>query len=108
MLLARETPQLGGDTLFSNMYLAYETLSAGMRACSTGSSWWTARQGRRHAYARGPGPRQRHGRRQPEYMAEHPVVRTHPETGRKSLYVNVGHTLRFRDMTEAESTPILD
>ena len=42
-----------------------------------------------------------------EYIGEHPVVRTHPETGRKALYVNIGHTVRFKDMSEEESPPIL-
>jgi taurine dioxygenase len=41
------------------------------------------------------------------YMAEHPVVRVHPETGRKTLYINPAHTLRFKEMTEQESAPIL-
>jgi taurine dioxygenase len=44
---------------------------------------------------------------QREYVAEHPVVRTHPETGRKALYINGGHKVRFQDMSEAESAPLL-
>ena len=42
------------------------------------------------------------------FVAEHPVVRTHPETGRKCLYVNVAHTSHFKGMTEKESAPILN
>jgi taurine dioxygenase len=109
MLLAREVPANGGDTLFANMYLAYETLSDGMRRLLDGligiSSSAKADVSRtredRIRTSSGEKPR-RH------FLAEHPVVRTHPETGRKALYINIAHTVRFKDMSEAESAPLLD
>ena len=108
MLIAREVPPFGGDTLFANMYLAYETLSTGLRRLLDGlvavnssakADVTKTREDRLRDGARTDAKR--------EYTAEHPVVRTHPETGRKALYVNGGHTVRFRDMTEAESAPLL-
>ena len=42
------------------------------------------------------------------YEAEHPIVRTHPETGKRALYVSRSHTIRFRDMTEEESRPLVE
>ena len=105
MLLAREVPPQGGDTLFANMYLAYETLSEGLRnilGTLTGVNASSKADVTRTREDRTGGEDKRQ-----EYVAEHPVVRTHPETGRKALYVNVGHTMRFKDMTEEESAPLL-
>jgi taurine dioxygenase len=108
MLLAREVPPTGGDTLFANMYLAYETLSDGMKRMLDGviavndsakANVTRTREDRiKSDGGEGAGK---------ALVAEHPVVRTHPETGRKALYVNFGHTVRFRDMTEEESAPLL-
>lgn len=109
MLLAREIPPAGGDTLFANQYLAYEALSPGMQELLAGlvavnssarADVSRTREDRLRSDASEDADR--------EYVAEHPVVRTHPETGRKSLYVNVAHTARFKDMTEEESAPILN
>ena len=108
MLIARETPPRGGDTLFANMYLAYETLSDGMRRMLDGltivnssakADVTKTREDRVRDSAKNDA--------REEYVAEHPVVRTHPETGRKALYANGGHALRFRDMTVEESAPLL-
>src|SRR5215831_3027792 len=108
MLIAREVPPFGGDTLFANMYLAYETLSAGMRRLLDGLV--AVNSSAKADVTRTREDRIRDGARpdaKREYVAEHPVVRTHPETGRKALYVNGGHTVRFKDMSEAESTALL-
>jgi taurine dioxygenase len=109
MLIAREVPPAGGDTLFANMYLAYETLSVGMRRLldgllalnsSANADVTRTREDRMRDHAPVGG--------KTEYVAAHPVVRVHPETGRKALYVNVAHTVCFEGMTRDESAPVLD
>ena len=108
MLLAREVPPYGGDTLFANQYLAYETLSDAMKALlqklkgvntSAKADVSKTREDRIKSDGRDEAKK--------DYAAEHPVVRTHPETGRKALYINVAHTARFAGMTEEESAPLL-
>jgi alpha-ketoglutarate-dependent taurine dioxygenase len=107
LLVAREVPRSGGDTMFANMYDAYEALSPGMQRLlenlrAVNSSALADVSKTREDRIRDSGSASDH-----EYLAEHPVVRTHPETGRKALYVNIAHTLRFADMTEDESRPLL-
>ncbi|MEA3193910.1 MAG: taurine dioxygenase [Betaproteobacteria bacterium] len=105
MLLAREVPPAGGDTLFANMYRAYETLSPGLKKIL--DSLTAVNASSKADATRTREDRAGSAEKRREYVAEHPVVRTHPETGRKALYVNVGHTVRFKDMTEDESAPLL-
>lgn len=108
ILQAIELPSVGGDTLFADMYTAYETLSEGMktmlaplRAVNSAANKDVAetRQDRINESGKDTSTVQTE--------AIHPVVRTHPETGRKALYVNVAHTVRFDGMTEEESAPLL-
>ncbi len=108
MLIAREVPEAGGDTEFASMYMAYDTLSDGMKRLldpltavnsSALADVSRTREDRLKDSARPDAPTQ--------YVAEHPVVRVHPETGRRALYVNVAHTERFSGMTREESLPIL-
>jgi len=108
MLLAREVPPAGGDTLFANMYLAYETLSEGMKRLLDGLFAVNDSSKANVTRTREDRIRSDGGEASKQYIAEHPVVRTHPEAGRKALYVNVGHTVRFRGMTEEESAPLLN
>ena len=109
-LLAREIPPVGGDTLFANMYLAYEALSDGMRRLLEGlfavnsSAKADVTKTREDRLTEG-GAKLERGT---ELSAIHPVVRTHPQTGRKLLYVNGGHTVRFDGMTDDESAPLLN
>jgi len=109
MLYARELPPLGGDTLFANMHMAYHSLSPGMQRLLDGLSGVNSAEKGVAATTRADRLRERPREAGDTVTtAEHPIVRTHPETGRKALYVNPGHTLHIGGFSEAESAPILD
>ena len=106
VLLAREVPPYGGDTLFANQIAAYEALSDGLkqtldglRAVNTSAKADASRTREDRIKDSGTAAK--------DHSATHPVVRTHPETGRKALYINVAHTARFEGWTEEESAPLL-
>ena len=103
MLLAREVPPVGGDTLFASQVAAYEALSDGMKALLA-----PLRAINSSAKANFVRTSMTDDPETQAFDAVHPVVRTHPETGAKALYVNPGHSVHFEGMTEAESAPILD
>jgi taurine dioxygenase len=106
LLLAREVPAYGGDTEFANQYLAYETLSDGMKSALAGLRG-IARSDKAEASRTREDRAKKSGTPSEVLIAEHPAVRTHPETGRKALYVNIAHTAHFAGMTEEESLPLL-
>ena len=110
MIYALEVPPVGGDTMFANMSLAYETLSDGMKDML---SKLEAVHSSRHVF--GPGYKTNpdvadrfRNAEQAVQDAVHPVVIRHPDTGRKVLYINPTFTVRFNDWTEQESRPLLD
>ena len=110
MLYGEDVPPYGGDTLFANQYLAYETLSDGMKKM-------LAPLKALHSDRKVAGPQANMNAKRStkvredadwrETVSAHPVVVTHPETGRKLLYVNHSYTYCFEGMTEAESKPLL-
>jgi taurine dioxygenase len=101
MLYALEVPRVGGDTLFANCYTAYETLPDVIKQRLAGTRAL-------HAYDYDTASTRR-GTVLKEGVphAVHPVVRTHPETGRKALYVNRLMTLRIEDIDPQESEDLL-
>ena len=113
LLHAIETPAHGGDTQFASTCAAYDALSAGMRRLVDRlvgvNSAALKYGGGRTAMHKTIGSMKVHDTESAEqYEAEHPVVRTHPDTGRKALYVSRSHTLRFKDMSEEESRPLIE
>jgi taurine dioxygenase len=106
MLYARQIPPRGGDTLFADMYAAYEDLSAGLKNTlnalqAINSASVVPRDENIYAEVKSKNSEKR------DQFAIHPVVRSHDETGRKALYVNSIHTLGFEGMMREESLPLL-
>ncbi len=101
--LTQVPPDGGGDTLFANMYRAYETLSEPVRDMLAGLTAI-------HDSAKAHGHRARTtDRADLAFPAnEHPVVRTHPETGRQALYVSRGFTTRIPQLRRQESDALLE
>ncbi len=113
VLYAIDIPEQGGDTMFANMYAAYEALSEGMLQLLDGlTAVFTAAavHGASGAYSHVKAGDQE--RRKDETQAEnrevHPVVRTHPDTARKGLYVGRFHVERLSGMRVDESAPLLN
>ncbi|MFT5803559.1 MAG: taurine dioxygenase [Candidatus Paceibacteria bacterium] len=110
LLYAVDVPAAGGDTLYANLYAAYDALSTGMKDLL---EHLTAT----HSATRSYGPEAKlkdrlesmtinNDSQEPATMT-HPVIQTHPVTGRKALWINPVYTLQFTDMTQAESAPLL-
>jgi len=114
ILYAKQVPSAGGDTMFTNQCLAFEMLSPGMQRLCEGL----------RTVCYGDGFKKYGGKSRKEFYADkigmkvkdpgdvqttsvHPLVRTHPETGRKVLYIG-GHVQHFENMTDEESRPIID
>jgi len=110
MLHAQELPSEGGDTLFADMHLAWDTLPQHLRDAVEGRSAvhnYTAR------YSEGHNAASWRPTLTPEQLAQvvevaHPIVRTHPENGRKALFVSEGFTTRIVGLPEDESRRILE
>ena len=105
MLYALEVPPAGGDTEYSDLYSAYEALSDGMK------SLLAERKGlnigaKKVARFTGLSGMQQQDPDDDDLNSLHPIIRTHPDTGRKALFVS-GHTEEFDGMTSQESAPLI-
>ncbi len=112
LLYAVETPSHGGDTLFTNTAAAYDALSDGMRKVvdtlvGVNSAELKYAGGRTAQHGKIKTMKIHDTESADQYLSEHPVARTHPDTGRKALYASRAHTTHIKGMTEEESAPLL-
>ena len=108
VLYAKELPPIGGDTLFSNQYAAFEQLSDGLkRTIGPLRGVNSAGKKRVSATRKERVKESGSGIKADKMIGIHPVVRTHPDTGRQSLFINPAHTVSFDEWTEPESAGLL-
>ena len=105
MLQLHILPEYGGDTMFANMYLAYETLSKPMQSFLSGLRAFHESE---HFYRNRYEKQDELDTNKKYPSAVHPIVRTHPETKKKALYVNKFFTTRIEGLSKEESKLILD
>jgi len=109
ILRAVEVPDAGGDTMWLNLYAAYESLSAPFRefVCGLTAVHNIVRSMPLDFTDRAEAPRQLERMQETTPPVEHPVVRTHPETGRKCLFVNRNFTSHIKGLERAESDAVI-
>jgi taurine dioxygenase len=115
ILYALDVPKSGGDTMFANMYMAYDALSDGMKLMLDGMtamhdasrSYGATNSRAAERLKKNSGSMKIRTGIDATRQVEHPVIRTHPATGRKGLFVNANFTHNFKGWTEAESEPLL-
>ena len=108
MLLSKEIPPYGGDTLFACQYAAYEALSDTMQRLLDGLQGLNTSAKADVSKTREDRIKSDGNESSPKsFSSAHPVVRTHPETGRKALYVNVAHTAGIEGLSDKESASLL-
>lgn len=124
LIYAKDVPAFGGDTMFANQYIAYETLPSqikdkitDLQAIHSSEMIYGRAEARFASVTRDQTPDSKDQEFNVTTSEDsevtpivnlHPVVRTHPETGRKALYVNRGFTSHFEGMTLKESLPLLE
>jgi taurine dioxygenase len=108
MLLSKEIPPFGGDTLFACQYAAYESLSDTMQGLLQGLKGINSSAKADVSKTREDRIKSDGNQSLPQsFSSSHPVVRTHPETGRKALFINKAHTTGIEGLTDKESASLL-
>ncbi len=108
MLLSKEIPPYGGDTLFACQYAAYESLSDTMQRLLEGLQGINSSAKADVSKTREDRIKSDGNESLPKsFSSSHPMVRTHPETGRKALFINTAHTTGIEGLTDKESASLL-